>query len=108
MCRNFPVNSFIVVGWGKCEKAAWFLECTCSSCSHLLGGVLRLRATGLSYSGLSCLLFIAGLLYLLDPVFVCMHIHTCLHLHVCFGKCATTVCVALIKFIITITVLLST
>lgn len=45
---------------------------------------------GLSYSGLSCLLFIAGLLYLLDPVFVCMHIHTCLHLHVCFGKCATT------------------
>lgn len=58
---------------------------------------------GLSDSVLSCLLFIAGLLYLLDPLFVCMHKHACLHLHVCFGKCATKACVALSQFLITIT-----
>lgn len=79
-----------------------------SSCCHLLGGVLRLRAMGLSDSVLSCLLFIAGLLYLLDPLYVCMHIHTCLHLHVCFRKCVTKACVALSRFIIAITVFLST
>lgn len=63
---------------------------------------------GLSDSVLSRLLFIAGLLYLLDPLFACMHIHTCLHLHVCFGECATKACEALSQFIITITVFLST
>lgn len=45
---------------------------------------------GLSYSVLSCLLFIAGLLYLLDPVFVCMHIHmltsTCVLWEVCYNS----------------------
>ena len=63
---------------------------------------------GLSDSVLSCLLFIAGLLYLLDPLYVCMHIHTCLHLHACFRKCVTKACVALSRFIIAITVFLST
>lgn len=63
---------------------------------------------GLSDSVLFCLLFIAGLLYLLDPLCVCMHIHSCLHLHACSVKCATEVCVALSQSIIIITVLVST
>lgn len=47
-----------------------------SSCSHLLGGVPRLTVMGLSDSVLSCLLFIAGLLYLLDPLSVYTYAHT--------------------------------
>ncbi len=50
----------------------------CSSCSYLLSSVLRLKVMGLSDSVLSCLPFIAGLLYLIDPlcVYTCTHTYT--------------------------------
>lgn len=56
------------------------------SCGHLLGGVSGLTVMGLSDSVLSCLLFIAGWCYLLDPLCVCMcvyaHIYTHIHISI--------------------------
>lgn len=40
---------------------------------------------GLSDSVLSCLPFIAGLLYLIDPLRVCIYVHA--HTHICVRAC---------------------
>lgn len=83
------------------------------SCGHLLGGVSGLTVMGLSDSVLSCLLFIAGWCYLLDPLCVCVraHIHSHTHKHTRLGmRCSCSsacVCVAFGGFIICPALLLS-
>lgn len=69
-------------------------------CSCLLGSGLRLKATGLSDSVLSRLPFIAGMLYLADPLYGRVHSHTCTYTYKNTGGRLLLLCLAWSHFII--------
>lgn len=74
--------------------------------SYLLSSVWRLKVMGLSDSVLSCLPFIAGSLYLIDPLSVCIYSRTDSQIYACTEEVCCS-CVALRHSIICIALLLS-